>query len=729
MLDGKRRNQAGEKSHIVYETEVWKWEDGVWTLAGAAEARATQAVRLPAMPGLYRIDYRPAYSAGYELTSMAAADLPAEETLWTGTEAGTGEQDGTETDTGELDGTETGTGVQVGKTTDAGVQNWPGAEINSGVHNTREIGMDTRFSGRPDSGLNPQESAAELGRYPAPFSTTRGVRWGYIDRTGRTAIDPIYDYAEPFQKDGQAVIQLGGFSGRIDAYGRETLKPVYSYIGPTTEGRTVVSDDKGYFLLDEQGRPLTRKRYSYLNPVKEGRALFNETAGDGSIRYGYLGSDGAVALPAVYLDGGDFMDGKALVQTGQAEFALIDRNGKRLQTYRYPFVGSRGDGYLAFQAKENGPYGYLHENGTVLISPRFTQALPFEDGRAVVNTAADYGSQYGLIDSAGRFVIPPRFSDIQQLGEKRVAAGTAIDPEKPYLGSRYAIYDAVSGAELNPGPYLTVNRYEQGLASVSDAGWTFFIDRSGKPAAQPPRLAGSGTLTLEDGLIRADVDRRTSYYNRAGRLVWKQNTVIPLRPPYLVEERKYKPNPDVLIYYPEVRGIRDPAVAQAVNKRLREMSLAGEAAIPNPGEASYNGDFSVHFFRKQLLVLELEGYTYPFGAAHGMPTRDFAHIDLKTGEFYRLEDLFKPGSDYVKKLSAIVGERIKNDPQYSYVFPDSYKGIAPDQPFYVDEEALTLYFAPYEIAPYAAGFPSFRIPYAEIMGLIRTEGPFWQSYH
>src|SRR5690606_30976791 len=111
---------------------------------------------------------------------------------------------------------------------------------------------------------------------------------------------------------------------------------------------------------------------------------------------------------------------------------------------------------------------------------------------------------------------------------------------------------------------------------------------------------------------------------------------------------------------------------------------------------------NVAFYRNQLLVIELNGYHYPLGAAHGMPSMVYAHINLKTGQFYVLADLFKPQSDYVKMLSRIIGLQIKNDPQYSYVFPDSYKGIKPNQPFFVTEEALHIYFEPYEIGPYAA---------------------------
>jgi hypothetical protein len=144
---------------------------------------------------------------------------------------------------------------------------------------------------------------------------------------------------------------------------------------------------------------------------------------------------------------------------------------------------------------------------------------------------------------------------------------------------------------------------------------------------------------------------------------------------------------------------------------------------------NYFGDFAVAFFKNRLVELELTGYNYPFGAAHGMPTMTYVPIDLVSGRIYALKDLFKPGSDYVRVLSDIVGNQIKNNPEYSYVFPDSFKGISPDQPFYVKENALYLYFAPYEIAPYAAGFPTFRIPFSQIADIIDENGDFWRSFH
>lgn len=566
--------------------------------------------------------------------------------------------------------------------------------------------------------------------HPAPFNLKEGKLWGYIGDNGRTVIEPRYDYAEEFQDNGLAVIQRKDGSGLINTAGKEVVKPMYDYIGPFEEGRAVASDSRGYFLMDEKGKPLTGLRYDYLNSLHDGRALFNTQAEDQGLKYGYLDRNGREAIPAKFEDANDFKDGKALVKLHAGEFALIGKNGEVLHTYSFPFVGNPGEGLLAYQAEENGRYGYIDEEGNTVISPQFTSAMPFSEGRAVVNMAKNYENAYGLIDKSGKFVIQPQYEYIQQLGENRVALGTPINPAEAYKGVVYTIADAVTGRILNTHPLRGVNNYSEGLASVYDENETYFIDRSGSRAAQPPVVPGAGTLSFSGRLIRADVDQRTAYYDRNGKQVWRQNTLIPLRPPYAVEERKFKPDFNYLVYYPYVMGISDSRISAQVNDRLRKLSLADAASAGGSDrDYSYTGDFSVSFFRKNLLQLELSGYRYPFGAAHGMPTRIFTPIDLRTGTFYELKDLFKPSIPYTERLSEIVGRQIKTDPQYSYVFPDAYKGIAPDQPFYVDGEALYLYFAPYEIAPYSAGFPTFRIPYAEIMGLINTEGAFWRSYH
>ncbi|MDF2925692.1 MAG: repeat protein [Paenibacillaceae bacterium] len=564
--------------------------------------------------------------------------------------------------------------------------------------------------------------------FPASVRTLKGTQWGYIDAAGKMILLPVYNYAMPFQDNGLAIVDQNGHSGVIDTEGRFVVEPRYDSINPFSEGLAVASDSKGAKVINESGAVITDREYPYINSFSDGRALFTAGVPSNQQTYGYLDTSGKEIIPARYLEGTDFADSRAVVKVKEQEYMLIGKNGEQLEVYPFAFVGSLSEGLLAYQEKEQGQYGYINEQGDVVIRPAYSGAQPFRDGRAIVNTAEDYGARYGVIDAQGKFVIQGVYNDIRDLGEKRFGLGRAIDPAQPFIGSVYAIADG-DGQLLSGFVYSDPEDYKEGYASVHNGRETFFIDRNGDRAMGLPEVPGTGTLAFEGELIRANVDMRLSYLDRSGRIVWEQNREIPLTPPYRVNEAKYKPNKDYLVYYPQVEGMTDQAAQAKVNDTLKELSAVKPVDPAAQLDYSYFGDFSVAFYQKRLLVLGLEGYNYPFGAAHGMPSKLFPHVDLGSGRFYKLKNLFKPDSDYVKVLSGIIGKMIKKDPQYSYVFPDSYKGITADQLFYVTENALHILFAPYEIAPYAAGFPEFVIPFKEIDSLLDKKGAFWRSFH
>lgn len=48
--------------------------------------------------------------------------------------------------------------------------------------------------------------------------------------------------------------------------------------------------------------------------------------------------------------------------------------------------------------------------------------------------------------------------------------------------------------------------------------------------------------------------------------------------------------------------------------------------------------------------------------------------------------------------------------------------------FIITGNSLQIYFYPYEIGPYAAGFITFEIPYSEITDIIDTGGELWKAF-
>lgn len=574
-----------------------------------------------------------------------------------------------------------------------------------------------------------QMTDPHINLYPAPSKTVQGVKWGYINEKGKMKIKQIYDHAMDFQENGLAIVEVNGKFGLIKPDGTYLVQPRYESIYPFSEGRAVVIDDEGFKVIDEKGKIVTIKPYTFIGSYSNDRAVFSQLTGEGSYLYGYLDRQGKEIIPAKYILANDFYDEKAVVKTAPQEFALINKNGETLYKYQYSYVGNHGNGLLPFKEKEDGKFGYIDFKGNVVIPPQFTMAQPFEFGFAVVNVGESFKIQYKLIDTKGNFIFPESYNDIRLLSKNRAAIGIPRDKDWPYLGSKYALA-TVDGKILTDFKFSSILDFKGGLASAWTGEETFFITKNGTRASNFPIVQGDGTLSLEGSIIRANVDQRMAYYNRSGQIIWQQNKVISLNHQYKVIEEKFKGNHDDIIYYPQMNGIKDPLLEQRVNEELKKLTLGIYENLPADGKnISYTGDFSIEFFKKPLVVIKIEGYEYPYGAAHGMPSRIFALINLENGRFYKLEDLFKPNSAYVKVLSDIIQNQIEHDEQYSYVFPDAFKEIQPDQPFFIDGNNLYLYFAPYEIAPYAASFPTFKIPFADIMDIIDTDGEFWKSFH
>ncbi|KGX88188.1 WG repeat-containing protein [Pontibacillus litoralis] len=558
--------------------------------------------------------------------------------------------------------------------------------------------------------------------FPAYVHQVGGRKWGYIGNNGIFRISPQWGQARNYQQNGLAVVMKDDLYGVINGKGSYIVRPFYQYITDYQDERAIASHTNGASVLDSDGNVVTTQLYDYIGSYHEGLAVFNQDT-----RYGYLNKNGEEAIPAQFVSATPFVDGKAIVQIEEQVYALISKTGKQLHTYRYPFVGQYGNGLLVFQAEEDGKYGYVNEAGKIIIKPSFDGAQAFQGGRAVVYRIVDGKYNDGLIDKSGIYIMKPIYDDIQLLGENRVAAGKALVEDKPFLGRRYAIA-TTNGVFLTDYVYENVLPYDQGLASVQAGDETFFINRKGTASPQMPKLQGQGFLSLSGKIIKAVVNFETIYVNRDGSTIYKPNKTIRLNNQYRVVRRTYHPNRDYLVYYPMIGGMPDVNIEKEVNHQLRDLSQVKPVDEEKQLEYTYFGDFDVFFFRKQLVVFELDGSLYYFGAAHPMPTKVFANIDLISGVFYELKDLFKTGSNYVEVLSAIIAQQIESG-DYSYVFPGSYQGISPNQPFYVDEEHLYIYFNPYEIAPYVAGFVTFTIPFVEIMDIIKRNGDFWSSFH
>ena len=98
--------------------------------------------------------------------------------------------------------------------------------------------------------INPQFDRAE--GFAEGLAPVRMGRWGYVDASGKIAINPQFDKADVFS-DGLAAVKLGGGAGPVYPYDPRPFSPFggggrYGYINP--EGKYVINpqfEDAGTF--------------------------------------------------------------------------------------------------------------------------------------------------------------------------------------------------------------------------------------------------------------------------------------------------------------------------------------------------------------------------------------------------------------------------------------------------------------------------------------------------
>ncbi|RAP78251.1 DUF3298 and DUF4163 domain-containing protein [Paenibacillus montanisoli] len=179
--------------------------------------------------------------------------------------------------------------------------------------------------------------------------------------------------------------------------------------------------------------------------------------------------------------------------------------------------------------------------------------------------------------------------------------------------------------------------------------------------------------------------------------------------------------PKAELWVPVVSGLHNTAARNQINGKIRKTvsELVHDQGSLDDPRAEMQGYFEIKTNEKDVLSLSLFNYAYT-GGAHGLTLQESLTFDTGTGKSYTLSELFKPGSNYVGRLSDLIKAQI-DERQISTLEP--FHSIRPDQPYYIADRSLVIYFALYELTPYAFGFPYFPISVYDISDIINPNGP------
>ncbi|MDQ1911806.1 DUF3298 domain-containing protein [Paenibacillus sp. GD4] len=180
--------------------------------------------------------------------------------------------------------------------------------------------------------------------------------------------------------------------------------------------------------------------------------------------------------------------------------------------------------------------------------------------------------------------------------------------------------------------------------------------------------------------------------------------------------------PRLEVKYPQVHGLRSRFAEQMINHSILDAVydlIRTQGYVNNP-EMTITGTYETKLHKNGLASFVYENYGYSKGAAHGMTYKSSQTFGLDDGREYKLGDMFLPGSDWVKRINEIIRREFK---ERDIPMLAEFKSIRPDQPYFLTDRAIGIYFQLYEYTPYVYGFPTFEIPFGQVKDILDPNGP------
>jgi hypothetical protein len=557
--------------------------------------------------------------------------------------------------------------------------------------------------------------------------------WGYLDQDGKPIVMPKFQSAEWFDKNGLAIVSVSSNDvqsqfGLIDPKGQFVVEPNYSSIKAYQVDNYIAH--KNYqtsAIFDSQGR-LIKTLEGFIGDFSEGKAsIWNGQT------YGYVNLEGNYIIEPKFKSAAPFRNGKALVSTIEGKYALINDKGQFLHNYYVQSMKGFSEGLAAVKPVGNKNFGYMNENGEIIIDAKYETANDFHEGLAVVWSQA-FSNTAGLINTDGEYVLPGQYGNIRYIGNSLWAVSKEFrdNYSLPSEAYRFALVNK-EGKMVTDFEFDAIESFIGDYAVAEQGLTTFFIDRSGKKVESLPTINGNGSVKRQDDVISAYVDGKLTYLTSKGEIIWSASREHDLGNGIKLNEEKYRPDRDTLVYYPQIAGLKDSSIKDQLNTYLKQEALK---YIPLQAEKSdffyrqsIGASYSVTWVKQSLLVLEYSSYVYS-GGAHGMPAMYHLHIDLQSGHIYELKDLFKKDSLYIQEISRILNDQMQLNGLELGMFEhsiESFETIRAEQPFYILNDVLNIYFPPYEMGSYAAGFITLQIPLPDLDEIIDQEGAFWKA--
>ncbi|MEE9437825.1 MAG: WG repeat-containing protein, partial [Saprospiraceae bacterium] len=227
----------------------------------------------------------------------------------------------------------------------------------------------------------------------------KGDLYGYINKSGKIAIDMQYQSAKSFIEKW-AIVTKDQKSGIIDTDGKEVIPIIYEKIWLPESNKIRVKLNKKYYYLNLDGSKSNIKGYNKATNFFGNYAIVNNGA-----QYMLLDKNGKeTVLPYKSVSVGG--ERKWIYSDGN-KFGFLNNNGSQLTPLSFDLLMQYKEGRAGFAIDDI--WGYLDEEGNIIIAPQYPLAWDFKNNYARIITKTGFG----FIKKDGTLILPPKYMELR----------------------------------------------------------------------------------------------------------------------------------------------------------------------------------------------------------------------------------------------------------------------------------------------------------------------------
>ena len=189
---------------------------------------------------------------------------------------------------------------------------------------------------------------------------------------------------------------------------------------------------------------------------------------------------------------------------------------------------------------------------------------------------------------------------------------------------------------------------------------------------------------------------------------------------FTITERKIE-NERVNATFPQVKGLADLQVQSKVNEKIQDTvyKMIWNESFEKEVQL-VEGNYQITLNRGNIISMFIEmAFFLPDNSMTQKKAKSFT-FNMKTGDVFKFEDLFKDDTDYVERINKMIKRQIIEG---NIPLVKKFKTIEKDEKFYLTPDAVVVYYPANEYTPPECGMLKFTVNIEDVRDLVYSRGP------